>query len=291
MTQSSYLGVDLGGTQLRMAVVDHRGELASKVTSVTTGRDFQPSDFTKEIGRLWRELQLLPQPLEIAALGIGTPGVIVEHTITESDNLPLLNGANLRALASLAVDFPISVENDARCFALAEARYGAGSGAGSICGLTLGTGVGCGVIIGGNIHRGANSAAGEVYRIPLRGFHLEYFLSGPGLVRGYLAAGGHLPDGRASVDAALIGDLARQGNEPALAAWAMFAEDLHFVCECIVSLVDPEVIVIGGSIAQARDLFGPELDRRFAGRPTQTGYARLGTAAGVIGAAALNITN
>ncbi|MEP7274146.1 MAG: ROK family protein, partial [Acidobacteriota bacterium] len=160
MTQPSYLGVDLGGTQLRMAVVDGSGALTSEVVSVATGRDFRPLDFTSEIGRLWRTLQTSSTGLEIAALGVGTPGVIVNQTITESDNLPLLNGADLRALASRAVDFPVNVENDARCFALAEARYGAGQGAGSICGLTLGTGVGCGVIIGGNIHRGANSAAG-----------------------------------------------------------------------------------------------------------------------------------
>ena len=159
-----------------------------------------------------------------------------------------------------------------------------------MCGLTLGTGVGCGVIIGGEIYRGANSAAGEVYRIPLRGFHLEHFLSGPGLVRSYVAAGGRLPEGRASVDGALISDLARQGNESAKAAWATFADDLHFACECLISLIDPEIIVLGGSIAQARDLFGPLLIRRLEGRPTRIAYAKLGTAAGVIGGAALVIS-
>ncbi|MEP7272612.1 MAG: ROK family protein, partial [Acidobacteriota bacterium] len=132
---------------------------------------------------------------------------------------------------------------------------------------------------------------GEVYRIPLRGFHLEYFLSGPGVVRSYLAAGGQPPAGRASIDAAMISELARQGSQPAVAAWATFADDLHFASECIISLVDPELIVIGGSIAQARDLFGPELDRRLSGRSTRTAYAKLGTAAGVIGAAALNIAS
>ncbi len=289
MNQPFYLGVDLGGTQLRMAVVNERGDLASEVLSVATGREFRPQDFTREVGRLGRELQLTSEGMEVVALGVGTPGVIVEQTITQSDNLPLLNGANLRALASLALDIPIAVENDARCFALAEARYGAGRGSRSMCGLTLGTGVGCGVIIGGEIYRGANSAAGEVYRIPLRGFHLEHFLSGPGVVRSYLAAGGRLPEGIALVDGALISELAREGNESARAAWGAFAEHLHFACECLISVLDPELIVVGGSIAQSRDLFGPQLDRRFQGRPTRIAYARLGTAAGVIGAAALNI--
>lgn len=274
---------------MRMALVTEQGTLASEVHSVATGRDFRPEDFTTEIASLSRTLRSQTDASQIVALGIGTPGVIVDQTITQSDNLPLLNGAHLKELAAMAVDYPIKVENDARCFALAEARYGAGLGSRSICGLTLGTGVGCGVIIGGEIHRGANSAAGEVYRIPLRDSHLEYFLSGAGLVRSYLEAGGELPQGRSPVDGALIGELARQGSEPASKAWARFAADLHFTCECIISLIDPEVIVIGGSIALARDLFGDQLARRLEGRPTRIAYARLGTAAGVIGAAALNI--
>lgn len=288
MNPPFYLGVDLGGTQLRMAIVDASGRLASEVSVVSTGREFTGRDFEREIGRLWRELEHA-SGLVAEALGIGTPGVIVNQTITQSDNLPLLNQANLKALAASVFDRPITVENDARCFALAEARYGAGNGARTMCGLTLGTGVGCGVIINGEVYRGSHSAAGEVYRIPLRGFHLEHFLSGAGVVRSFLEAGGSIPEGRSHVDGAFIGEMARQGSQPAVLAWARFADDLLLACECIISLIDPDVIVIGGSIAQARDLFGDELTRRLEGRPTRISYAQLGTRAGVIGAAALNI--
>ena len=287
MTAPLFLGVDLGGTQLRMALVGTSGELASDVLSVPTGRAFKPDDFVAEIGNLASRLAGIAHT-EPQALGIGTPGVLVEQTISESDNLPLLNGSNLAVLAKRAVDFQVRVENDARCFALAEARFGAGHGARSICGLTLGTGVGCGVIINGEVYRGSNWAAGEVYRIPLRGFHLEHFLSGPGLVRSFIAAGGKFPEGTRPTGVA-VSELARAGNEPALAAFSVFGEDLHFACECLISLIDPAVIVIGGSIAQSKDLFGEDLARRLAGRPTQIAYASLGTAAGVIGAAALNI--
>ena len=290
MNEDVYLGVDLGGTQLRMAAVNGSGALTTDVISVPTGRNFAPHDFTSQIRHLRAELQARIGNINIAALGIGTPGVIVENAITQSDNLPLLNGSNLRTLVGEGAAFPVEVENDARCFALAEARFGAGRGAGTLCGVTLGTGVGCGVIINGRVHRGANAAAGEVYRIPLRGRHLEYFLSGAGLVRTYRSAGGETPEGAAVLDGAEIAELARSGVGAARTAWQAFVEDLHFVCECIISLVDPEVIVIGGSITQARDLFGDELARRLAGHATRIAYAELGTAAGVIGAAALNIT-
>lgn len=284
-----FLGVDLGGTQLRMALVSESGRPVTEVLSVPTGRAFAPDDFVSEISNLVERMSRLASDKPVA-LGIGTPGVLVEQTISESDNLPLLNGSNLGVLARRAVDVPVRVENDARCFALAEARFGAGKGARSMCGLTLGTGVGCGIIIDGEIYRGSNWAAGEVYRIPLRGFHLEYFLSGPGLVRTYLACGGVLPEKTAGSGGAKVAELARAGNAAALAAFASFSEDLHFACECLISLIDPEVIVIGGSIAQSRDLFGEELARRLEGRPTKIAYASLGTAAGVIGAAALNIS-
>jgi predicted NBD/HSP70 family sugar kinase len=289
MDEAVYLGVDLGGTQLRMAAVDRSGGLTTEVISVPTGSHFGPDDFTTQIRNLRAELQARIGNTDIAALGIGTPGVIVENAITQSDNLPRLNGSNLRTLVGERAAFAVKVENDARCFALAEARFGAGRGASTLCGVTLGTGVGCGVIINRQVHRGANAAAGEVYRIPLRGRHLEYFLSGPGLVRTYHAAGGQTPEGAGVLDGAGIAELARAGNGAARTAWRTFVEDLHFVCECIVSLVDPEVIVIGGSITQARDLFGDELARRLAGHATRIAYAELGTAAGVIGAAALNI--
>ena len=214
--------------------------------------------------------------------------MIENDTIAQSDNLPELNGCNLRQIAMSALPLSVHVENDANCFSLAEARFGAGHGAKIVCGITLGTGIGCGVIIDGRVHHGAHCEAGEVYRIPIRGKHLEYFLAGAGIVRGYeeaASAAGASPGG--PFDAAQIAELARNGDPAALAAWQSFVEDLHFVCECAMSLIDPEVIVIGGSLARAQDIYGDELRRRVAGRATQICFAELGTAAGVIGAAAL----
>src|SRR5207249_822577 len=132
-----------------------------------------------------------------------------------------------------------------------------------------------------------SSQAGEVWRIPLREHHFEYYLSGAGAVRGYEAMGGKADD---PFDSARIAELARTGDEAAQAAWGAFGQDLYVLCECIISLVEPEVIVIGGSLAQARDLYEATLLTRLASRSTRIAFAELGAAAGVIGAAALNIT-
>jgi glucokinase len=285
MTERCYLGADLGGTQLRMAVVTAEGRLATEVVSVATGRDFGPSDLTSQLSALGDRLRAASrQP--IAGLGFGTAGVIHPGPLTQSDNLPRLNGVDIAELVRSVAGCPVKMENDARCFTLAEARYGAGRGVGHLCGITLGTGVGCGVIIDGSLYRGPTSEAGEVWRIPWRGASLEESLSGPGIVRGYAAAGG---DAWGLSGAAEVADCARRGDAAATAAWSSFAEDLAFLCECAFSLIDPERIVIGGSVARSRDLFDASLRARLGERADRLAYAELGAAAGVIGAAALHI--
>lgn len=283
-----FLGVDLGGTQLRMAAVDRAGSLASEVISTPTGRAFGPSDLKQALVGLKERLAQALDGRRAAALGFGTAGVVVEgRPLTQSENLPLLNGTDVASLVRDVAGVPVRLENDARCFTLAEARFGAGRGARDVCGITLGTGVGCGVMLDGRLQRGANFQAGEVWRIPMRGQHLEHFVSGAGIVRTFFEAGG---EGPPDLDAAATVERARRGDPAALAAWRVFSEDLAFLCETVISLLDPSVIVIGGSLSQARDLYRPLLDERLRAHPaTRIEASALGPAAGVIGAAALNI--
>jgi glucokinase len=282
----SFLGVDLGGTQMRMAVVTGEGRLATDVVSVPTGKAFGPGHLRQGLLDLRQRLRPALDNRAGVALGFGTAGIVDRGPLTQCNNLPLLNGTDLGKLLREAADGPVALENDARCFTLAEARYGAGRGAQDVCGITLGTGVGCGVMVGGRLHRGAGSQAGEVYRIPLRGHPLEDFLSGAGVVRGYEAAGGR-PS--AALDAQGIAALARTGDAAAGTAWRSFGEDLAFLCASVIALLDPAVIVIGGSLSRARDLYAAVLASRLEEYPTRIAEAALGPAAGVIGAAALNM--
>jgi len=285
MSRSFYLGVDLGGTQLRMAAVTADGQLASEMLSVPTGRDFGPKDLEGHLADLTSRVRSHAGD-GVAALGFGSAGVIHPGPLTQSDNLPRLNGVDLEVLVKRVTDCPMRIENDARCFALAEQRFGAGRGTEHLCGITLGTGVGCGIVIGGRLHRGSTSEAGEVWRIPLRGEPLERSVSGAGVVKAYRAAGGAAPEG---VDAAGVAERAGQGEAAAQAAWRSFGEDVAFLCECALSLIDPDRIVLGGSIAKARQLFEPALHGVLEDRASRIVWAELGPAAGVIGAAALNI--
>jgi glucokinase len=282
-----YAGVDLGGTQLRMAAVAADGRLVSDLLSAATGREFGPDQFKAGVADLVRQLLGKMGGRTFQALGLGTAGVLREGRLTQVDNLPLLGGADVVSLVRAVAGAPVRVENDARCFALAEARFGAGRGARHLCGVTLGTGVGCGVVIDGKVHRGATWEAGEVWRLPLRDAPLEDFVSGAGVVRGYIAAGG--TRGEDDLDAAAVAERAREGDPAAAAAWRSLGEDLAFLGHCIFCLIDPECLVIGGSLAQSRDLFEGVLGERLGDRMDRVAWAELGAAAGVIGAAALNI--
>ena len=285
MTEPYYLGVDLGGTQMRMAAVTNEGALATPMFAVPTGKQFSAENLHDQLQALHAQVRTEVGAQPIAAIGFGITGLVGATTLIAADFLPLLNGVDIVALAQDVIGYPTKIENDARCFVLAEARFGAARGARHVVGITLGTGVGGGVIVDGKLHRGANGNAGEIWSIPLRGKWLEHFVSTSGLVQGYQDAGGEV----AEVDAAKIAELARAGDDAARAAFESYGADVALLCETIRALLDPEVIVIGGSIAQARDVFGEELLQRVAERGPRIAWAELGTAAGVIGAASLKM--
>ena len=286
MEQPLYLGVDLGGTQMRMAAVTADGQLATPMFFVPTGKEFSSDDLRTQLQALHAQVSTLIDAQRIGAIGFGITGLVRENTLSESDFLPLLNDINIVALAEEVLGYLAKIENDARCFVLAETRFGAARGARNVVGITLGTGAGGGVIVEGKLLRGAHANAGEIWSIPLRDKWLEHFVSTTGLVAGYKNAGGEAED----VDAAKIAELARSGDAAAQAAFQSYGADLAIAYETIRALLDPEVIVIGGSIAQAHDVFGAELSHRVKKHGPRIAWAELGTAAGVIGAASLNMT-
>ena len=284
MTDSYYLGADLGGTSLRVGAVSTDGELLGEVLSVPTGRAFDPEALQQQARALAQRVRRAFADVPCRGVGFGTAGVIHDDgPLAHAENLPKLCGANLRALLEEALGCPVIVENDARCFTLAEARFGGARGARSVGGITLGTGVGSGFLIHGKLVRGVSSQAGEVCRIPLRGHPLEYFVSTEGLMRAFEGAGGS-PHG---MDGARLAEAARSAAGPARTAWRTYGEDLATLCDIVMAIVEPEVIVIGGSLAQAFDLYGDLLTARIADRRTRIVPAELGPRAGVIGAAVL----
>lgn len=286
MSEPLVIGVDLGGTQLRLAAVSAAGELATEVCTASTGIDFSPIDLTRELQRMWAQVQIALPGHSFRAGGVGVTGIVRQQRLVAADFLPKLIAQDLPDIFNAAVgNLPFKIENDARCFLLAEARFGAGRGARNACGITLGTGAGGAVMLNGELISGVNAEAGEIWRIPLREHHLEYFVSGSGLVRNYQTISGSIAN---PITAAEVATRARAGDRAALQAWESYGNDVYTLCETMISLLEPEVIILGGSMAQAHDLFGERFEKKLAGRATRIAFAELDTAAGLIGAAALH---
>src|SRR5450755_1365726 len=157
------IGVDLGGTNLRIAAVDEQGTLVEKITlgtKVSLGRDHVIDDMCDAIQRVSEKYK---DAAPLLGIGIGVPGIIDMQTglLRESPNLPGWAEYPVRAEIERRLKTIVVLENDANVAALGEKWLGAAKDYSDVAMLTLGTGVGGGLVMGGAIWRGANGMAGE----------------------------------------------------------------------------------------------------------------------------------
>jgi glucokinase len=308
------IGVDVGGTKVAVAeVVGQRAHhLVEKPTDLR-GRE----ELLAGIEALVQEVVGDRGPP--AAIGVGVPSQIEYETgtVVSSVNIPL-QGVAARKVLSERLGAPVFVDNDANVAALAEAYYAEGTEEGGLVDdvvmYTLGTGVGGGIIIGGRIFRGAHGLGAELGHIviradgpncpgncPNRGC-LEALCSGQALARDAREHAKDRPEsalGRRAVEKGDVSgrdvvDLAREGDSDALALMERLAVNLGVGISNAVNAFEPELIVIGGGLGQAADLF---LERAWAEAGSRAlpalfervniAVARAGPAAGVIGAGLL----
>src|SRR6185295_17618713 len=160
------IGLDLGGTNLRAAAIDRSGKMIEKISGTTNfseGKDALLSDIVAEISKL-REKH---GQGGLAGIGVGVPGFIrmKEGVISNSNNLPYLEGVPVRDEISRRLGAMVILENDANAAALGEKWMGAGKDVDDLVLLTLGTGIGGGIIIGGRVLHGYLGMAGELGHI------------------------------------------------------------------------------------------------------------------------------
>ncbi len=295
MTHRRFLGVDLGGTNIKGVVVeDVPGEAPAVLgsASVPTGAAGGPEAVAGNMVVLGRDLMAVYGPVDGA--GIGVPGLFDRHTgaIELFPNLPgPWPGFPLRDRVAEGLGLPLAQLNDARAFTLAEGRVGAGRGCRTLVCVTLGTGVGGGIMIDGRLHLGAWGVAGELG-------HQTILPDGPRCGCGNLGCAEALTRadalaalaGRATAEEVYLG--AAQGDARCREAVATVAGYLGIALANCVAVLGPDRIVIGGGIAAAGELvLGPIRDAvqtRVTLVPTdeiQVVPAALGPSAGAIGAA------
>jgi glucokinase len=273
------IGVDLGGTNLRIAAMDEQGRLMEKVTFGTKtilGRDQVLNDMCRAIHQTTAKYQT---DGTLLGVGIGLPGIIDMQTgmMRESPNLPGWADYPVRVEIEKRMGAPVILENDANCAALGEKWLGAGRHVGDMLMLTLGTGVGGGIIIGGRIHHGMTGMAGEFGHMTVepegnpcgcgnRGC-LEQYSSATAVVRmaREAIAAGEAPGlaKAASYDvefsAKEIYNLAIQGDEGARKIFRRAGRALGISLATLINGLNLEMYVIGGGVSSAWEAFAPSV--------------------------------
>jgi glucokinase len=239
MGERPVLGVDLGGTQVRVGKV-RDGALEGSATARIS------SQAAEEVvlGELFATIDRVFDD-EVAAIGCGVPSVVdVERGVVYSvENIPSWKEVHLAERLESRYGVPASINNDANAFALGEHRFGAGRGHRSLVGITLGTGLGAGVIVEGRLYAGAHCGAGEIGSIPYREGALEDACAGPFFRR------------EAGVSGDEVFARAEAGEAEALRLYERYGFELGYAIEVTLYAYDPEIIVLGGSISRAFELF------------------------------------
>lgn len=310
------IGGDLGGTSIRLAFVGPDGRL----THLCRFPMPPQGEADAVVATLMQGIQSLSQKAEaeelsLVALGLGVAGLtdVESGVIFHSPNLPGMNRLPLRALLEEAgVRVPIFLENDANAAAFAERWVGAGRGARSVISLTLGTGIGSGIILDGKIWRGTSGLGGEAGHLAVEAEGEPCGCGSTGCVEAYVSATGIVREAQRQIAAGAGGLLARfTGRGDGLTAKDVYelAESGDSVAEQIlrragrylgvalaslVNVLNPEVITIGGGVAQAgKFLLEPvreEVRRRafpVLAQSTRIVLSEMGDVAGMIGAAGI----
>lgn len=270
------IGVDLGGTNLRIAAVDQQGRLLEKVTlgtQVALGREQVINDMCDAI----RHLADKNRSSSLQGIGIGVPGIIDMKTgmLRESPNLPGWANSPVQAQIEQRLGTRVILENDANAAAFGEKWLGAARDVDNMAMLTLGTGVGGGVVLGGRIWHGMTGMAGEFGHITVepegvpcpcgnRGC-LEQYASATAVVRMAREA---ITSGRApglqraassdpEFSAKAVYNLAIQGDEEARKIFRRVGRALGIGLADLVNALNLPMYVVGGGVSSAWEAFSP----------------------------------
>ena len=311
------IGIDLGGTSVKLAILTTEGEIQEKWSIKTNildeGSHIVP-DIIDSIKHRFETYGLTKE--DFLGVGMGSPGVVDSEagTVIGAYNLNWKTLQLVKDQFESALGLPFFIDNDANVAALGEQWVGAGNNNPNVVFMTLGTGVGGGVIAAGNLIRGVKGAGGELGHITVdfdapfactcgKKGCLETVASATGIVnltRRYAEeyAGDaklkQLIDDGEEVTAKDVFDLAKEGDDLALIVYRHFSNYLGVACSNIAAVLNPAYIVLGGGVSAAGEFLLDGVRNVFADNSfpqikesTQIVLATRGNDAGVLGAASL----
>jgi len=309
------VGVDFGGTNIKLGLVNGQGRVAHRCVLSAKAMS-RPSQFVEGIGEAIESLarRAGTRTSHLRGVGVGAPGSVETRrgVVRSLVNVPGWRDVPLRRWLERRLRCRCAVDNDANLCALGEWRFGAGRGARALVGVTLGTGVGGGLVLGGRLYQGAAGAAGEIGHMVIAPRGRRCACGRRGCLEAYVGTAAILAMGARAMrrgaeplrtlvreaggrlTPALISEAARRGDAEARTMWAEVGCSLGIGLANVVNLLNPDRIVIGGGVANAWPFFAPALMRTVRREPmdipaqaVRIVRAQLGDRAGILGAAML----
>ena len=310
------IGIDVGGTNVKIALVDDKGKIIysnSVPTYAQMGYEYTVNNIKQAIKDLMRETNT--KTTDIQGIGFDFPGQVDYKTgvVKLAPNVPGWVNVPIAKMIEDEFHIPTRIDNDVRCAALGELKFGAGKGCENFVCITVGTGIGSGLVINGQLVRGAANAAGEIGHIKLQMHNgpicgcgdtgcLEAFASGPSIVamaQEYLKGGKSTKFREmAGVDGEItpyiVAKAAEAGDPVAKRIFEIIGGYIGIGLVSVINLLNPEKVIIGGGVAEAGDLLLEPIRKTIkeramviAGNSVEIVPAQLGNSAGVIGASML----
>jgi glucokinase len=301
MSKKFTIGIDLGGTNLKIALLGLQYRIKTKQILSTKSfvkKESLISAIVKAIENIIKDNRLNKK--NISGVGLGLPGPIdAKHGVVHFfPNIPGWKEVRLKKILENRLRLPVFLDNDANLMALAEHVRGAARGFQNAVCITLGTGVGGGLIVDGCLYRGSGSAAGEIGHIPINEEGPACNCGGMACLETYIGnraiikRAERLFQRRISLEE--LSRLSQKGNRKAKTIWSGAGKQLGVALVGVVNLLSPDVIVIGGGVANAGkvlfDSIREIIKQRAMGvqaKQVKIVKTRLGNDAGLIGAAIL----
>ncbi len=255
------VGIDIGGTKTAVCIADFKGNII-EICKFPTDAHLGPESLVERIAECYDILSQKAnmRPQEIAFAGVASPGPLdiksgkIVHIATMG-----FKDVPIKKMLEDALKLPIFLENDANCAALAETVIGGGKGNDSVVYVTISTGIGCGITVNGKILSGAFSSAGEVGHLTVvpngkecacgKKGCLELYSSGTSIAKTASAVKG------TDINTKTVFELARSGDSQMADIIEDATDKLALGLSHIIQIIDPEVIVLGGSVTKDYDVF------------------------------------
>lgn len=301
MSKKVKIGIDLGATWIKMALVDGKGRIFYR-REINTPFNAKRNELIDSIVTNVEEIIIKAglKKKDVFGLGIGVPGPVdsKKGIVHYFPNIKGWKEVPLKSILQRRLRLRVSLDNDVNAMTIAEHRFGAGKDALNLVCLTLGTGVGGGIIINGEIYRGSIMCAGEIGHIPINERGPRCNCRGIACLERYI--GNRYILGRArrifgkNITLEHLSGLSRGGNKKARRIWEDVGKKLATALTGVVNLLNPDMIVIGGGVSKAGELILKSLRSEIKSRAmkdqarhVKITRARLGDNAGIIGASLL----